>query len=843
MDKNKAKETWQNEKDKVKWVVYNDKCVKCLDGNGNNFSACFAKEGTYKIQAYCDNSPEKIKPTKVIKIGIPKFEDAFWIFASGDKTCEAGLNQEVACVVEAKSFAGRKCEIIFWGDDIRFEESGMPKFNPDNATQINKTQKQGEFDSEGKLIVTFKLTAEICAGDRWDFEQHYIEHQSEYEDKFNKTAKKPYVFAPVYFTLCFDDNFDDMDIQAAKGLYKFEYRDDQKTHYYVSNNNIQISNKPQVCHFEFIDVKTGRPQIAPVTIGENVMLSAQTINMEGEKITFELYFELTKDAVKIVEYEVEIKEDGLAEQNPITIKEEWLGEELQKPIHAKLSMKKADGKSYTPAAKYNCNPEYVSITITKDETQKASTLCNGLAVGQWTKYNLRKKCFRCGAPITIEELEAILDSNSESKSFRTEILNVVNSYVSANKIHLSTCADKAHFIAQIATETGILKDNLVEKGKYTKERFQSIWKDKSTFPKIHNDAAFIKDCEEDTTGRTLFNYIYGIVFKVDTQKNPEEGYTYRGRGLIQLTGRGNYKAAVTYIRDNFKENIPDFEQEPDKVAESQNAILTALYFWETKCMYTQTQWGCEASDAVNLRYCVGGFQGLETTKKYLTEAAKVFKVSECENSFIKNRKTRKKGDRAPWMEIVQSEANFAKGKPESDNPLFTMIKEKYFAHVKCYNLNPKTDGWCAAFSSWALSKAGYGNPMSPRSGDWLKNVKLVEISEPCYGAIVVIQNYDLDKKWKGGSGHITFVYGQMENNGNWLCLGGNQGNFIKISQYKKKDEWIEVKDENGKLSYYQKVEGFYLPVDYNLKEDDKLTDQDKSYKNIKNLNSEGESTI
>ncbi|MDR3286808.1 MAG: hypothetical protein LBT27_05145 [Prevotellaceae bacterium] len=73
-----------------------------------------------------------------------------------------------------KSFAGCKCEIVFWGDDIRFEESGMPKFNPDNATQINKTQKQGEFDSEGKLIVTFKLTAEICAGDRWDFEQHYL---------------------------------------------------------------------------------------------------------------------------------------------------------------------------------------------------------------------------------------------------------------------------------------------------------------------------------------------------------------------------------------------------------------------------------------------------------------------------------------------------------------------------------------------------------------------------------------------------------------------------------------------------------------------------------------------
>lgn len=53
-----------------------------------------------------------------------------------------------------------------------------------------------------------------------------------------------------------------------------------------------------------------------------------------------------------------------------------------------------------------------------------------------------------------------------------------------------------------------------------------------------------------------------------------DGWTYRGRGLIQITGRGNYRAAAagTGLR---------CEAQPELVAEHAGAALTAGWYWST----------------------------------------------------------------------------------------------------------------------------------------------------------------------------------------------------------------------------------------------------------------------
>jgi putative chitinase len=52
-----------------------------------------------------------------------------------------------------------------------------------------------------------------------------------------------------------------------------------------------------------------------------------------------------------------------------------------------------------------------------------------------------------------------------------------------------------------------------------------------------------------------------------------DGWTYRGRGLIQITGRGNYRRAAAGT------NLP-CESQPDLVAEHAGATLTAAWFWQ-----------------------------------------------------------------------------------------------------------------------------------------------------------------------------------------------------------------------------------------------------------------------
>ena len=55
---------------------------------------------------------------------------------------------------------------------------------------------------------------------------------------------------------------------------------------------------------------------------------------------------------------------------------------------------------------------------------------------------------------------------------------------------------------------------------------------------------------------------------------PGDGYKFRGRGLIELTGHDNY------MRESIASGI-DFVAYPDKLAEPLNAVRSSMRFWKT----------------------------------------------------------------------------------------------------------------------------------------------------------------------------------------------------------------------------------------------------------------------
>lgn len=92
-----------------------------------------------------------------------------------------------------------------------------------------------------------------------------------------------------------------------------------------------------------------------------------------------------------------------------------------------------------------------------------------------------------------------------------------------------------------------------------------------------------------------------------------DGYTYRGRGYIQLTGRANYTAFRDWLGGK-----PDVVLHPELVAQPNLGVLAALYFWQTK------KCGEVSNDIVKLTKRInGGLNGLDNRTSLYKRAREV----------------------------------------------------------------------------------------------------------------------------------------------------------------------------------------------------------------------------
>lgn len=101
---------------------------------------------------------------------------------------------------------------------------------------------------------------------------------------------------------------------------------------------------------------------------------------------------------------------------------------------------------------------------------------------------------------------------------------------------------------------------------------------------------------------------------------PGDGKRYRGRGLIQTTGRKNYRDTTDEIR-KMMPNVPDFEQDPAALEEFPWALLSAISYWRRKNINPVAD--RDDIEAVT-RKVNGGTNGLPERKKYLAKAKSIW---------------------------------------------------------------------------------------------------------------------------------------------------------------------------------------------------------------------------
>jgi len=132
------------------------------------------------------------------------------------------------------------------------------------------------------------------------------------------------------------------------------------------------------------------------------------------------------------------------------------------------------------------------------------------------------------------------------------------------KYEINTRDRICSFLAQTGHESGQFR-NLVESLNYSAARLVKVWPKR--FPTL--DAATPYAQNEQKLG----NFVYANRLG-NGDMSSGDGFRYRGRGLIQLTGRSNYAAAGKAIGADLVGN-PEFLQQPAY------AVLSAAWFWQS----------------------------------------------------------------------------------------------------------------------------------------------------------------------------------------------------------------------------------------------------------------------
>lgn len=169
------------------------------------------------------------------------------------------------------------------------------------------------------------------------------------------------------------------------------------------------------------------------------------------------------------------------------------------------------------------------------------------------------------------------------------------------KYHITDINEKAMFLAQTTHESNDYK-RLEESFRYTPQRLFEVFR-----KRVGTLENAQKLCNEGA------KYIADFVYGGRLGNAKDEGYKYRGRGIIQLTGKNNYKYYGEKLNIDLVNN-PHLAKEPD------TAIEIALLFWKEKeCgLYAKIGDVKTVTKLIN-----GGYNGLDDRQKRFDRILKI----------------------------------------------------------------------------------------------------------------------------------------------------------------------------------------------------------------------------
>jgi|GEM_PF-173588 len=188
--------------------------------------------------------------------------------------------------------------------------------------------------------------------------------------------------------------------------------------------------------------------------------------------------------------------------------------------------------------------------------------------------------------ITIGMLDAVNPSGKGKIGVNATALPYLNR--NANHFNMTDKREIAYFLSQISAESGLqpIAENLNYRVSAMRDKFgyQALRMCKKKLCKkirVRRDKLWTQTSHYAHHPQALGNYVYA-----DRMGNGDEasgdGYRYRGRGFLQITGKNLYRRMQDYHHQEFPDDINNLLNNPDLVADRNHyeyAVETAFVYW------------------------------------------------------------------------------------------------------------------------------------------------------------------------------------------------------------------------------------------------------------------------
>lgn len=258
---------------------------------------------------------------------------------------------------------------------------------------------------------------------------------------------------------------------------------------------------------------------------------------------------------------------------------------------------------------------------------------------------------------------------------------------------------------------------------------------------------------------------------------PGDGYRYRGGGILQTTGRGNYR------RMGEKCSV-DFEAHPELVVSAEHALKPALAEWADGNLNA----AADRDDILTITKKInGGTNGMASRREWLAKLKPLITSVEFNTVYSSSVTTlnAKVGDTVatisspsstvavlpPWLDRMTAILGLYEAPGTADNPLILEMARVCGRSIARDYVHDSI-AWCALTVNYCLIASGLPGDDSLWALDFQKYG--VKLAGPAVGAIAT------KKRYEGGKlvgGHVFLVVG-ITKDGRIVGRGGNQSDMV-----------------------------------------------------------------